>query len=79
MEKELVQRRCLDAIVESLRGSNLSVADGMGAVTGAAVQAFILISETTGRNTLRDLYRLRRNVTEVIKTYKGKNDGTTKV
>lgn len=70
MDRNEVQKRCLTAIVESLRGSDLSVVDGMGVVTSAAVQAMILISETTGRNTLRDLYALRRNVTKVIEDYK---------
>lgn len=68
--KEQVQRRCLAALVDSLRGSDLSPEDGMDVVTGAAVQALILISETLGRKTLRDLYELRRNVTRVINNYK---------
>lgn len=70
MENEIVQKRVLSAIVESLRGFNLAASDGMLAITGAAIQAIILVSEVTGRNTLRDLYALRRNVTEVINNYK---------
>lgn len=70
MEKDFIQKKVLSAIVESLRGAELSAADGMDAITAAAVKALILVSEVSGRNTLRDLYTLRRNITEVINNYK---------
>ena len=70
MENEIVEKQVLSAIVESLRGADLSAADGMSVIIGAALKAMILVSEVSGRNTLRDLYQLRRNVTMVINNYK---------
>lgn len=70
MDKEIIEKQVLSAIVESLRGADLSAADGMSVIIGAALKAMILVSEVSGRNTLRDLYQLRRNVTMVINNYK---------
>ena len=70
MENEIVEKQVLSAIVESLRGADLSAADGMSVIISAALKAMILVSEVSGRNTLRDLYALRRNVTNVINNYK---------
>ena len=70
MDREKIQKKAFSAIIESLRGEDLPAADAMGVITSAAVQAIILISEVTGRNTIRDLYLLRRNITVVINDYK---------
>lgn len=70
MDKEIIEKQVLSAIVESLRGADLSAADGMSVIISAALKAMILVSEVSGRNTLRDLYALRRNVTMVINNYK---------
>lgn len=70
MDKEIIEKQVLSAIVESLRGADLSAADGMSVIISAALKAMILVSEVAGRNTLRDLYALRRNVTMVINNYK---------
>lgn len=70
MDSELNQKNVFSAIIESLRGKDLPATEAMGVITSAAVQAIILISEVTGRNTIRDLYQLRRNITVVINDYK---------
>ena len=70
MDKEIIEKQVLSAIVESLRGADLSAADGMSVIISAALKALRLVSEVSGRNTLRDLYALRRNVTNVINNYK---------
>ena len=70
MDKEIIEKQVLSAIVESLRGADLSAADGMSVIISAALKAVIIVSEVAGRNTLRDLYALRRNVTMVINNYK---------
>lgn len=68
--KDELQQAVLDAMVDTCKKNDAGVSDGMGAIMSAALQAFIIISETAGRNTLRDLYSLRRQLSALISNYK---------
>lgn len=70
MEKHANKKRIAQAIIESIHELSLPVDVAIEDVIYAAVGTCILMSETTGQNTLRDLYRVRRMVTAIIKRYK---------
>lgn len=69
-KKRICQAIINQAIIESDHDLNLQVDVTIEDVIYAAVGACILMSETSGQNTLRDLYRIRRMVTAIIKRYK---------
>lgn len=70
---EDLQEKMLDALVDTSRKADAGVKEAMDATMGAALQFVIIVSEVGGRNTLRDLYYVRRELTNIIKRYK---DGT---
>ena len=70
MDKEEQQKHVFSAIVESMISCGVDKSESLDILTSAALQAFTLISEMSGRNTLRDLYGLRRQLTELINIYK---------
>lgn len=67
---EELQKRMLDALVDTSRRADAGVKEAMDATMGAALQFIIIVSEVGGRNTLRDLYYVRRELTNIIKSYK---------
>lgn len=70
MEEKDLQTKMLAALIQVARSEDATPHVAMGDAIGAGIRFMILVSETAGRNTLRDLYYTRRRITEIIKEYK---------
>lgn len=67
-----LQGKMYDCLVDVCRNSDANPADAMGAAMSAALNFVLLVSEVSGRNQLKDLYFIRRKLTELIKEYRVK-------
>lgn len=70
MVQNELNSKLLAVLVDECRKIDADPVEAMNASCSAAVQFMVLVSETAGRNTLQDLYCMRRQLTEIINNYK---------